>query len=153
MNLPRPDRTQYPATLLIPTDEERGIIDRRLPGRQAWQRDEHHLQRHIITRLRLLEGTHPQLARILSVPNGGHRNKVAAAKMKAEGQKPGVPDLLLPVPINGHPGLWLELKKAGGTPSPAQWDWLTFLHRHGYVAHVANCPDVAVKLLTTYLEP
>lgn len=42
--------------------------------------------------VRLHENKHPELRWLFAVPNGGHRNKVAASKLKAEGVKPGVPD-------------------------------------------------------------
>ncbi|RYD24756.1 MAG: VRR-NUC domain-containing protein [Verrucomicrobiaceae bacterium] len=93
---------------------------------------------------------------LFAVPNGGHRGKASAGKMKAEGQRTGVPDLSLPVPrvAGGRTfhGLWLELKKTGGAPSEDQWDWLTHLHRAGYAAHVVNDPDTARQLITDYLS-
>lgn len=141
------------AGLLTPTAKERIEIDLRQPRKRAWPGDEHSLQKHIVTRAELMRGSLPELARLFAVPNGGHRNKAAAGKMRAEGQKSGVPDLCLPVPSGGRPGLWLELKTATGSIKPAQWDWLTALHRAGYAAHVTNCPETALHLLTDYLEP
>lgn len=51
-------------------------------------------------------------------PNGGHRLKSVAGKMKAAGVKPGVPDCVILRP-NGAP-IYVELKAFGGTLSLAQ---------------------------------
>ena len=44
------------------------------------------------------------------MPNGGKRNPAEAARFKAMGVKAGVPDLCLPVPMNGYAGLYIEMK-------------------------------------------
>jgi hypothetical protein len=51
-------------------------------------------------------------------PNGSHRLKSVAAKLKAQGVKPGVPDVCILRP-NGSP-LWIELKAFGGVLTVAQ---------------------------------
>jgi hypothetical protein len=66
--------------------------------------------------------TYPTI-KFFSIPNGGHRHIAVAAKMKATGQAPGVPDLFVPAW-----GLWIEMKRStGGTVSPAQKDWIAYL--------------------------
>lgn len=131
-------------------------IDLRVPAAIAWKESEHALQKHIIRRCALMSGRYPDLEWLHAIPNGGHRSKAAAGKMRAEGQKKGVPDLCLPVPRRAgdrlYHGLYLELKKAGGAPSEDQREWLLHLHRSGYAAHVANDPDTAVKLILDYLS-
>ena len=47
-------------------------------------------------RVRLHEARWPALRWLFAVPNGGARNKVAGAKLKAEGVRRGVPDYLWP---------------------------------------------------------
>lgn len=54
-------------------------------------------------------------------PNGGHRLKSVAAKLKAAGVKPGVPDCTILRP-NGAP-IYIELKAFGGVLTPSQKDW------------------------------
>lgn len=149
----RPDRMPTAGSLLVPTDEERAEIDARVPRSQAWQGNEHEEQKHLITLVRLRVGAFPELSRLFAVPNGGHRNAATAGKMKAEGQKSGVPDLFLPVRRDGAAGLWVEMKTAKGSVSPNQWDWMTFLHRAGYRVRLCNCPERALSILTDYLEP
>ena len=64
--------------------------------------------------------------RIFAIPNGGHRHKVVAAKLKAEGVTSGVPDLYIP---DWH--LWVEMKTEKGRLSEAQRDWMDYLMRCG----------------------
>ncbi len=60
----------------------------------------------------------PSLSLMHAIPNGGARgndsqtNKIRGAMLKAEGVKKGVPDIFLPVPLNGYHGLYIEMKVA-----------------------------------------
>ena len=38
-------------------------------------------------------GSIPELALLFAIPNGGKRDKITGARMRAEGVKPGVPDI------------------------------------------------------------
>ena len=71
--------------------------------------------------------TYPSV-RVFAVPNGGHRGAYQGASLKAEGVSPGVPDLFVPAW-----GMWIEMKREkGGTLSPAQSDWISYLDDCGY---------------------
>lgn len=82
--------------------------------------------------------------RIFHIPNGGHRAISVAKKMKAEGVKPGVPDLYVPAWR-----LWIEMKRAtGGRLSRDQKDWIAYLEGIGdtvIVGHGAR--DASEKLI------
>ena len=69
---------------------------------------------------------YPELrGRLAACPNGGQRNVIVAAKLKAEGVRPGYPDLNLLVPRHGFSGLFIELKRQkGGNLTAEQADWL-----------------------------
>lgn len=92
-------------------------------------------------------------ALLFAIPNGGQRNKVTAAKLKAEGVKPGVPDLFLPVPKGIYTGLFIEMKRRkGGRVSPDQVKWLAELMSRGYKCIVARGCDQAIEAITYYME-
>ena len=60
-----------------------------------------------------------KLPPIFAIPNGGHRHKATAIKLKLEGVRPGVPDLYCP-----ELKLWIEMKRSkGGRLSEDQIDW------------------------------
>lgn len=56
---------------------------------------------------RLQTGRFPELALLYHVPNGGSRNKIEAARLRAQGVKSGVPDLCLPVARGASHGLYI----------------------------------------------
>ena len=62
----------------------------------------------------------PELKMLYHVPNGGKRNPTEAARFKAMGVKAGVPDLCLPVPMNGYAGLYIDMKYGNNKPTAAQ---------------------------------
>lgn len=103
----------------------------------------------------LQQGTLPVLQYLYAVPNGGKRNLVIAMKLKAEGVKPGVPDVALDVAARGFHGLRIEMKRTNAKPSdvrPEQRDWHEFLVKQGY--HVSVCKGwlEARQVLLWYLE-
>ena len=58
---------------------------------------------------------YPQYRGLLfAVPNGGSRNRIEAARMKAEGTVAGVSDLILLVPRGHFGALCIELKTENG---------------------------------------
>jgi len=102
---------------------------------------------------------YPMLKWIYAVPNGGDRHKAVAAKLKAEGVKPGVPDLCLPYPTRGQcdswwHGLYIEMKSLDtkGRLSQPQKDWIEYLQRVGYNVAVAWNFDEAIQIIQNYLD-
>lgn len=89
-----------------------------------------------------------------AIPNGGQRHVAVAAKLKAEGVRPGVPDLCLPArSADGQwPCLWIELKRTkGGRTSKAQAEWHEALHAQGHRVEVARGWVEAARLIVEYL--
>ena len=102
---------------------------------------------------RLMAHRYPELALLHSVPNGGHRNVIVAAKLKAEGVKRGVPDIDLPVARGGYHGLKIEMKRTrGGTTSPEQKWWIEQLTAQGYFASVCHGAESAIRTIEWYLN-
>lgn len=100
----------------------------------------------------LAEARHPELGLLFAVPNGGHRNPVVAARMKAEGVKRGVPDYMLPVPRGPWHGLFVELKRErGGRVSEDQRRMIRLLEEQGYRVVVARGWVEAYEAIMEYL--
>ena len=73
-------------------------------------------------------------AEIWAIPNGGHRHKATAQKLKLEGVTRGVPDLFIP-----HLRIWVEMKvQKGGRLSPEQKEKIAYLQGCGYEVLVAK---------------
>ena len=97
-------------------------------------------------------GRWPQLRLLFHVPNGGTRHPAEAAHMKAQGVKPGVPDICLPVPVGRFAALYIELKrKRGGRVSDEQRGWIEALNRAGNRAVVCRGWDEAREEIVRYL--
>ena len=73
-------------------------------------------------------------------------------KLRAEGVKAGVPDLLLPVARHGYHGLFIEMKRQGGSMSHEQASWFGFLTAQGYAVCVCRGADAAIKTISEYLS-
>lgn len=96
----------------------------------------------------------PQLTRLFAIHNQGHGDAIRGARAKAEGVKKGVPDLMLPVVIDGYAGLFVELKvKRKTDTSDKQEEWLDYLNGAGYVAKVAVGWIEATSHIANYLWP
>jgi len=92
---------------------------------------------------------------IYHVPNGGHRVKAVAAKLKAQGVKAGIPDLVLPMARGGFFGLYVEFK---ATPpndaaiSASQHERIRKLNEQGYLAVVCRGHFDTVEQIRAYLR-
>jgi len=101
----------------------------------------------------MVKGKYPELQLLFHIPNGGERRKSEAARMKAEGVKPGVPDLFLPVARGGYHGLFIEMKRReGGRISKEQKVWQAELLRQGYCACVCRGWEEAQHQIVAYLN-
>lgn len=100
---------------------------------------------------------YPELWTLFAIPNGGDRRASVAASLKAEGVKSGVPDMMLPLPAFGRPGLWIELKtperqgRKDGGRSVDQIEWHKALVAEGYVVVLAFGWQAACWALHLYL--
>ena len=111
---------------------------------------EHAEQVALIQWCDLHSNVYPNIDRIFAIPNGGKRNISVARKMKAEGQKAGVPDLFLPVARGGYHGLFIEMKYRNNKPSELQRGWIDFLASMGYCTAVCWGADDAIETLQDY---
>ena len=95
---------------------------------------------------------HPELELLYHIPNGGHRHKTTAIRLKREGVKAGVPDLCLPVPRGIYHGLYIELKAGRNNPTDNQARWLQALTVNGYYATVCHGWEAAMEVILRYLK-
>jgi len=102
-----------------------------------------------------LQLRYPQAYKLIyHVPNGGHRVKAVAAKLKGQGVKAGVPDLVLPMARGGYFGLYIEFKARppfDAPVSPSQDAYLQALAAQGYLAIVCRGNIDAVEAIRAYL--
>jgi hypothetical protein len=103
-----------------------------------------------------LELRFPDVAALIyHVPNGGHRHKMVALKLKGQGVKAGVPDLVLPMARGGYFGLYLEFKATApndAAVSATQHAWIRRLNDQGYLAIVCRGHFDAMEQIRTYLR-
>ncbi len=112
----------------------------------------------------------PELKWFHAIPNGGLRDKITAAMLKAEGVKRGIPDTFLPLPMWGitqnapqyhcilYAGLYIEMKReksegrAKGRTSDDQDEVIAWLRHSGYAVSVCFTWDAAARDLQSYIE-
>jgi len=95
---------------------------------------------------------YPELDLLYHIPNGGHRHKTTAIRLKREGVKAGVPDLCLPVPRGIYHGLYIELKAGRNRTTDNQDRWLQALSKNGYCTAVCHGWEAATKTIVNYLK-
>ncbi len=125
------------------------------------QRSEHDEQSELFAWMATAPiGMRPCLELAFAIPNfaGHHGSKVSrlisGKKAKAEGRKSGVPDVFLPVAKGGFHGLFIEMKRADGTPSDVshdQTDWINALRGEGFRVEVCYGFEQARLTLVAYL--
>jgi hypothetical protein len=93
----------------------------------------------------------PALRLLFAVPNGGKRHTVTAMRLRDEGVKAGVPDILLPVARGGYHGLAIEMKHGRNKPTPEQAEWLAALAAEGWQTCVAYGFEEARQAIQDYL--
>lgn len=95
----------------------------------------------------------PELRILHHIPNGGSRNAIEAARLKAQGVRAGVPDIFLPCARNGFHGLYIELKRQkGGRVSVEQKKMILALQCQGYRVEVCEGWEKARDVITEYMK-
>ncbi|WP_462383349.1 VRR-NUC domain-containing protein [Pseudomonas sp. Marseille-QA0892] len=88
------------------------------------------------------------------VPNGGHRAKAVAAKLKGQGVKAGVSDICMAQARGGFFGLYIEFKATpphDSAVSTAQKAFLAQMEQQGYQALVCRGMNAAMAAIEQYL--
>lgn len=106
--------------------------------------EEDALQRACVRWLRL---AHPRVF-AFHCPNGGKRNLAEAARFKAMGVIPGIPDLLI---LEGR-GLAVELKSKKGVLTDNQKTVHELLRSRGWAVAVARDLDAFVSIVNSHMN-
>lgn len=97
----------------------------------------------------------PRCKWMFSIPNGGNRNPKEAARLKAQGVKSGVSDILLPRAVEPYCGLFIELKRrkvdGRSVVSANQSQFGMDMMAAGYRFEVCYGADEAIKTIQDYL--
>ena len=89
---------------------------------------------------------------LFHVPNGGSRNRIEAAKFKAMGVRPGVPDLILILPRGGYHYLALELKVGKNKQTENQKWYQSKMTENGGKYVVIRSLDDFIETVNAYLH-
>ena len=123
------------------------------------------------TVVKWFELQYPELAPLLiSYPSGAilgsnirsrcktaQRNAIAGQvrKLKKEGWRTGIPDLLLAVPRGEYAGLWIEMKDEGKTlcsVSEDQRKYIKLFREVGYAAEWCAGAESAIEIIKQYMN-
>src|SRR5574341_360509 len=98
---------------------------------------EHQLQRGVITWWgHACKGYALPEFSLFAIPNGGARDVITGALLKAEGVRRGVVDLFLACPVGPYRGLFLEMKSGKNRPNGEQEAFMAYVKEVGYEASV-----------------
>lgn len=89
---------------------------------------------------------------LFAIPNGGSRGTVEAANFKRSGVRAGIYDLCLASARQGSHGLYIELKKGKGKPSPEQIEVGRYFDSAGYRTSVQWTHEGAIAVIRNYLQ-
>ncbi|MDQ2077439.1 VRR-NUC domain-containing protein [Marinimicrobium sp. ABcell2] len=93
---------------------------------------------------------------LIHIPNGGSRkNAFEGWRLKRQGVRSGVSDLLLPVARGGYFGLWIEYKAQppfNAAVTDSQKQWVALMQAQGYRASVQMGIEAAVDELKRYMS-
>lgn len=88
---------------------------------------------------------------LFAIPNGGNRDAITGAMLKAEGVRAGIPDLMLAKPNKFYFGLFIELKRLNTYANPAQRAVGAYLNGAAYRWVVCQGADAAIAEIKAYL--
>lgn len=131
-------------------DELHKMWDRKSDTPRSHHADhEHHLQVACVQWFRMQYPKHL----IYAIPNGGQRNAIVAAKLKAEGVTAGIPDLHIPTARNGYHSLYIEMKNGKkGRLSEHQKKTIQWLQDAGHKVAVCRNIQEFINEVNNYLQ-
>lgn len=98
------------------------------------------------------ERRYPFLKWIHASQNGASASSPAAAALrKRQGQKKGIPDIFVPIAVNGCHGLFIEMKVNSNKLTPEQNEFFNFVFSNGYIVGLAYSANQALAYIEQYL--
>lgn len=111
--------------------------------------EEHKLQ---VTMVEWFRMQYPSMRHnLFAVPNGGRRDAVTGAKLKAEGVLAGVADLILLKSSRQYGALLIETKTKKGAQSDSQKEWEAKIVKDGYKYVVCRSLEEFIEVVNGYL--
>lgn len=89
---------------------------------------------------------------LFHIPNESIGGQGWIIRNRQMGCKRGVPDLMLPIPMHGYHGLFIEMKTESGRVSEYQKRWQGALNEFGYKAVVCKDWEDAKNVLEEYMN-
>jgi hypothetical protein len=86
----------------------------------------------------------------IHVPNEGQRSWAMAAALRRQGMVSGVPDILIPEPSFGFPGLWIELKNGKTEVTKNQISMMNELKKRGHAVAVCRSTEEFLQTCKDY---
>lgn len=121
---------------------------RRETARKKPADEEHRIQVACVRWFRL---QYSQFRNILfAIPNGGRRDAITGVRLKDEGATAGVSDLILLKSNRFYGALCIEMKKPGGSQSPAQKEWQKEVEAMGNKYVVCHSLEEFMKVVKEY---
>lgn len=131
-------------------DDMKALADAGVTQRRRPRDEEHRIQCACVQWFRL---QYPKLRHnLFAVPNGGKRDEVTAAKLKAEGVLAGVADLILLKSNADFGALLIEMKTRTGRQRDTQREWQRLIERDGYKYVVCRSLDDFIREVKDYLS-
>lgn len=122
------------------------------PAEYAAKGTEHAHQTALFMQMSMWLTKWPELKWAFAVPNGGNRDPITAARLKAEGVKSGVSDVCLPIARQGYSGFYIEMKKPGGKESPQQKEFGAFVATQNYLYKCCTDWEDAANSVEWYMS-
>lgn len=122
--------------------------------------EEHKIQRALFKKWELQARSDERYAAIFAVPNSSRRGAREGARLKAEGMRAGIPDIIVPIPIPKWGILFIEQKrgadprtgKAKGRLSAVQKEWISLLQALGNTVAVSYSFEETEKLVGDWMK-
>lgn len=87
---------------------------------------------------------------VIHIPNEGKRSVVTGVRLKKQGLRPGVADLLVPCARGGWIGAWVELKAHGKKPTADQAAFLARMAKLGHATAWFDNVNETIQWLDDY---